>query len=141
MEDADYDGLHHPRICGELTVCDQCLGTTVNGGYDVSTLQKTATDCNATFCAKCKIDNRDATGICRKCHNTIAKGKPKKYEKNILHTIRGEHLKAEQKLLQQCLRDVNMPKEIISIIDEYFNEYSQMKCDYWYMVDDCLSCS
>lgn len=101
--------------CNEFSLCDKCIGYTSNGNYDVENILDNFT----------KIDSNH---ICKYCHNDN----------------RGSFTKC--KFCNFKVKD-NGNKDVESLFDKCFNDkvYKMFKkektLEYFYALDDCLSCT
>lgn len=97
-------------ICGPYTVCDECLGTTNNGQYDIVDIFDNVIEVNPDFvCHNCGNDNRIPYTFCKVCN---LKRSIRKYEPSYSVKEARKHMKLADK-----------------------------KIAYYYVVDDCLSCT
>lgn len=131
----------YSTICDDQLICSTCIKITENGIYDVQTMQQTLTQCE-TYCVKCRHDNV-TTDICIKCQNPIFESHKtenllKQYNKAITNIITKTHLIPELNEIHISLSNLDIPIELINLINQYYNDFSNLSCNFWYLVDDCF---
>lgn len=107
-------------ICGPYHVCNECLGTTNNGTYDVDKILNSVVECpNEHICHYCKNDNRCVYEECKRCGSAPLKLTPGQKDHRDEYNL------------------IN-PSELC-IARNKVDSTKQIK--YYYMLDDCLSCT
>jgi len=127
IADFDYE------CCRDFN-CDICLGTTINGVYDVRKIHEEYVECN-TFCMQCKKD-RCNNNNCSTEHKQILK----EYQSKIISSMNGYSV-SKIKEVERVLNTSVIYTTLSDIIIEYYNDYSQLSCKFYYFIDDCISCS
>lgn len=102
--------------CGEYTVCDECLGITTNGFYNVCNIIDNIVECNFDY-------------------ETNKEIRYEKKEKN-----GGDKEKKSNNLLTSDILVDKMIKNIINNLDINMKE-NDIKIGTYYCIDDCLSCT
>jgi hypothetical protein len=147
------------KDCEEYTCCDQCLGKTTNGYYNVEKIRESLDpkdyECEY-FCLFCGHDNKSKYQNCEKCKIKTESSLYINNLKKIMHNPR---------LLRDTLRDGNsgVVNDLNMLIDsKYYEEYNNARklikkfCKkhkfsnlftntelipkLYYILDDCLSC-
>lgn len=110
-----YRRCVHCRDCQEYTVCDKCIGETSGGWYDVGKiLDGPVIVARDKMCLACNSDQMDAHKRCRCCFRNAPKDDYKTYY--------------EENLIRFATEVLKMTPETCTPA-------------YYYMLDDCLSCT
>jgi hypothetical protein len=98
--------------CEEYYACENCLGATTNGWYDVEDILHNPVICDAKYvCTVCDHDNHTDSELCSFCSNN-------RKDQTISMNDAFEEI-------QTFLKEVGIDG----------------KTQYYYMLDDCLSCT
>jgi hypothetical protein len=111
--------------CSKYSLCDTCIGSTRNGIYDVGKILHTPTECpRENVCMHCYNDNRKEFDTCKECNsrknwnNRFDHGQEEKMENMY-----------EYEMIQKVLKDADV------------ENYKDKHIGFYYMLDDCLSCT
>nr|QBK86397.1 MAG: hypothetical protein LCMAC102_01920 [Marseillevirus LCMAC102] len=114
---------YHQRCenCEKYTVCDECIGQTNNGHYDVLTIAESDVKVERRhLCPCCFSDNKSDYDRCKTCNSKFDET-PRSFDK-WLTNVSYFHL------LGELLKDLEIGRSLTDF-------------DFYYSVDDCLSCT
>jgi hypothetical protein len=121
--DCGKSGLRKNNMCGNYYVCKTCLGDTTNGYYDVSDILDNVAEVNTNYiCNNCNHDNKT---------NIYSKQKACK-ECGIIPSNK------------QNLSDNQSYCRVYKDVSKYMRKYDKdfvPDIKFYYMLNDCLSCT
>ncbi len=113
-----YRSCQRCEKCDKYTVCDTCIGQTNNGNYDVDKMSEFDVKVERRhLCPNCFADNGSVFEFCKTCNHKFDKI-PRSYDKWLAHV---PYLFVLEELLS------------IAKINK--------KPDFYYALNDCLSCT